>query len=103
MPCVLRERCLHVRGPPPVQVNAQVMPHNECVERSRVSADGQRVQHITSCEIEVEKLQVRYVGSAQGTSIPFPLFSAFALDLIQLVSHRLHFSLKLFSALAFKL
>ena len=58
-----------------MQVNAQVVPHNECVERSQVSADGQHVQHITSCENEVEKLQVRYVGSAQGTSIPLPRFT----------------------------
>jgi hypothetical protein len=58
-----------------VQVNAQVLPHNECVERNRVSADGQHVRHVTSCQNEVEKLQVRFVGSAKGTSISLPHFT----------------------------
>ena len=56
-------------------MNAQVLPHNECVERNRVSADGQHVRHVTSCQNEVEKLQVRFVGNAKGTSIPLPHFT----------------------------
>ena len=58
-----------------VQVNAQVLPHNECVERNKVSADGQHVRHVTSCQNEVEKLQVSYVGNVEGTSIPLPRFT----------------------------
>ena len=57
--CVHVHRLVHKESlPVAVQVNAQVLPHNECVERTHVSPDGQHVEHTTSCQNEVEKLQV---------------------------------------------
>ena len=54
-----------------VQVNAQILPHNECVKQNDVSANGRRM---ISCQNEVEKLEVRYTGNAKGTNIPLPHF-----------------------------
>jgi len=65
--CVHAHRLVHKESlPVAVQVNAQVLPHNECVERTHVSLDGQHVEHTTSCQNEVEKLQVSC--PAPGTS-----------------------------------
>jgi hypothetical protein len=73
--CVHVYRLVHKqRLPVAVQVNAQVLPHNECVERTHVSADGQHVEHSTSCEDEVERLQVKYEGSVMGSAIALPRY-----------------------------
>ena len=48
-----------------VAVKAQMLPHDECVEETRVSEDGQRVRKHTVCENEVGQLELRYAPPAQ--------------------------------------
>ena len=77
--------CVHAHSlaspelPVSVQVDAQVLPHTECVERNLVAKDGSKVRHVTQCEDEVQKLAMVYKDEQGGGlrhAMPLPHFVA---------------------------